>query len=143
MPLRRTEDLFGDELGDGFQIGEGTAGGDACVFKERGVEKERAAVDEGMIRRFEGLATAPASCGVREDAFIELQVGLKLQRGSHIPVLLASECREEFAAEGRGVFAGERFGFAIFLWSRDRALADEIERLGAHGEERFALEQSE
>lgn len=141
MPLRRAEHLFGDLLGDSFEIGERAAGGDTGVFEERRIEEEGAAIDEGVVGGFEGFATAATSRGMREDAFVELQVGLKLQGGSHVPVLLASERGEEFAAEGRGVFAGERLGFAIFLWNGNRALADEVERLRAHGDQRFALKE--
>ena len=66
------EDLFGDELCDGLEIREGTAGGDARVFEKRGVEKEGAAINEGMMGRFERLAATPPGAGAFENGFVEL-----------------------------------------------------------------------
>jgi len=94
-----------------------------------------------MIRRLEGLAAAPM-CGPRENALVHLQIRLKFESGACIPMLLASERGEEFAAKGGSVFVRQGFesGFASF--GRD-ALADKFEGVSGHGEQRFALQQSE
>jgi len=130
-------------LGDGFETRERTACRDAGVFEKRGIEQESAAIDEGVAGGFEGLATAATCRGMCQDPFVELQVGLKFERGSHIPALLTSERGEKFAAKGGGIFAGHRFGSAIFFRRGDGTFADQVESLRAHGDQSFALQQGQ
>lgn len=99
---------FGSE---GFQVGEGAAGGDACFFEERGVEDEGATIHEGVVGGFVGFARTALDCGAGDQFFIHLQVGLKFKRFSHIPTLVAREGGEEFLAEGGSFLAGHRFLF--------------------------------
>ena len=114
-PSLRREDLGGEVSGDGFEAGEGMAGGYAGVFEERGIEQEGAAIDEGMIGGSKGFSAAGMRGGFGEDTFIHLQVGLKFESGSGVPVLFASKRSEEFLAKSSGVFAGQ--GFGLFrLW---------------------------
>ena len=81
---------FGGEVsGDGFEVGQGTAGGYAGVLEKRRIKEEGAAVHEGVIGRAEGTAAARMRGGFGEDAFIHLQVGLKFESRAGVPVLLA------------------------------------------------------
>lgn len=133
------EDLAGEVFGDGFEVGEGAAGCDAGVFEEGGVEEEGAAIDEGVIGGFEGLAAA-ALGDPRQDAFVHLEIGLEFECGAGVPVLHTSECVEKFAAESSRVGAREGLGFELAIFRLDGAASDEIEGVGGHGEEGFAVE---
>src|SRR5215470_9585316 len=52
--LRRADNLGGE----GFQIGEGAAGGDARLFQKRRVEHKGTAIHERMISGFVGFSGA-------------------------------------------------------------------------------------
>jgi len=127
--------------GDGFEVGQGAAGGYAGVFEERGIEQEGAAVDEGMIGGAEGASAAGMCRGAGEDALVHLQVGLKFQSGAGVPMLFAGEGGEEFLAKGGSVFAGHGFGF--FVLRGGGTFGDQVECVGGHREERFALQESQ
>lgn len=127
--------------GQGFQIGEGAAGGDAGFFEERGIEDEGAAVDEGMVGGCEGFARAATGAGAGDEVFVHTQVGLKVERFTDIPVVMARKRGQVFLTEGGRFFAGHGFRFCAIVVRNTPG--DEFEGAGGESEEGFALEKIE
>src|SRR5579871_302363 len=94
-----------------FDLEQRSRGSNARFFHKRRIEHERAAVDEGMMRGFEWLASAARAGVAREHVFINLQIVLKIESVTGIPLLFARKRQKKFATEKRRIFSGERHSF--------------------------------
>lgn len=135
------QDGAGDSGGKGFEFVKSAAGSDTGFFEERRVEDEGAAIHEGMVGGFEGLAEAASGSVAGQKFFVELQIGLKIESVSGGPFLLFGKGSQEFAAEEGGIFAQHRFGFTAA--NRQGFGAGDFERAGGEGESGFPVEQRE
>ncbi len=118
---------------------EGTAGGEAGFFEEGRVEDEAAAVHEGVIGGFEGLARAARAGGAGDEIFVHFKIRLKIEGITDVPALVPGEAGEKFLAERGSFLPGHGLGFAIIIGVQ--APGDDFERAGSDGEQGFALEK--
>jgi hypothetical protein len=125
--------------GEGFQVAEGAAGGQAGFFEERRVQDKGAAIDEGVIRGFERLAGPARKVCAGDEFFVHLQVGLKFKRDSHIPMLVTIQASEKSLTKGSGFLAGHGPGFGGVDFGS--TAGDEFQGAGGDGEQCFALEK--
>jgi hypothetical protein len=130
---------FHNLRGESFQILKGAAGGKAGPLKERRIQDEGAAVHEGMIGGFEGLARAARTCSAGDEIFVHFQIRLKIEGVTDVPALVASEASEKFLAEGGSFLPSHRLGFAVVFGVE--ATGNNFEGAGGGGEQGFALEK--
>src|SRR5579859_5084911 len=119
-----------------FDFHQRSRGGNARFFHKRRIEHERAAVDEGMMGGFERLAAAARAGVAREYVFINLQIVLKIESVTGIPLLFTRKRQKKFATEKRRIFSGERHRF----FACGRAGANLFQQADDGGEQRFALQ---
>ncbi len=91
-----------------------------------------------MIRRFEGLARPPRRLVASQDVLVHLQIRLKLQCDSNIPMLLFRKRGQKLLTKYGGVLARQRGRSAVLLGAP--SLTDDFESLGGNSKESFALQ---
>lgn len=126
---------------EGLEFIESTAGGDPGRFEERRIQHKSAAIDKGVIGRFEWFAIAAGSGVACKQVFVELEIRLKIHGFAGAPFLLASEGSDEFAAKSGGVFAQHRARLAAA--GGKRFFVGNFQRASGEGEQGLALKKSE
>ncbi len=141
MECLQAEKFQSQLCGEGFEICQSAAGGNASFFHKRRIQNEGTAIDKRMIRDFEGFAFTLRGSRARKNILVHSQVGLKPKCVAGIPPLLTSERAEEFLAKDKCVFSFH--GFKLRTFSYDASTTHEVENSRGTSEQRLALEQGE
>ena len=92
-----------------------------------------------MVRGLERFAAALCACAARKHVFVNLQIVLKVERGSRVPLFFMSQCDQKFLPKERSLFTREWRGLFCGGWP----VVDASDQADRSGEKRLTLKKRE